>query len=265
MGHHPAQPPQHVAHVRAEDAAVAVAFVDDHVAQPAEEPRPAGVPGQQRAMQHVRGGQQVPGVAARPGPLGVGRVAIEGGRLHPGQAERADRRELVGRERLGGRDIQHSVARQHRGERRQQVAERLARSRGGGDDHVPAGPGVVRGLRLVTPRSPDAAVREGADDLVGNPLRPGHFPAGPGRDVLDVDRAARPRVIEQDAERAVLGPAGGVVRKPGAGSCREHRRPGRGNRGEGRHSFSKCDIPSADTRRFCVCRPLGDARRHDFV
>ena len=237
MRHHPAEPAQHVSDVRAEDAAVAVAFVDDHVAQPAEEPRPAGVAGQQRTMQHVRGGQQVPGVAARPGPLGVGRVAVERGRLHPRQAERADRRELVGRERLGGRDIEHSVAREHRGERRQQVAERLTRSRGRGDDHVPASLGVIRGLGLVTPRSADAAGREGADDLGGNPLRPGRFPAGPGRDVLDVDRAARPRVTEQDAEGAVLGPDGGAVRKPGAGSCREHRRPGRGNRDEGRHSF----------------------------
>ena len=45
--HHPAQPPQHVSHMRAEDAAVLVAFVDDHVAQPAEEAGPAGVAGQQ--------------------------------------------------------------------------------------------------------------------------------------------------------------------------------------------------------------------------
>ena len=244
MRHDPAQPPQDVSHVRAEDTAVAMALVDDDQTEPAEESGPSGVPRQQGAVQHVRGGQQVPGVAARPGPLGVGRVAVEGGRLHAGQAERADRRELVGRERLGGRDIQHSVARQHRGERGQQVAERLARSRGGGDDHVPARPGVVRCLRLVTPRSADAAVREGADDLGGNPSRPGHLPAGPGRDVLDVHRAARPRVIEQDAQRAVLGPDGGVVRGPGAGSCHEHRRPGRGNRGDGRHSF-----PSVTSRR----------------
>ena len=59
----PAQPAQHLRHVRAEHPAVAVALVDHHVAQPAEEPRPAGVPGQQRPVQHVRGGQQVAGVA----------------------------------------------------------------------------------------------------------------------------------------------------------------------------------------------------------
>ena len=253
--HHPAQPPQHVGHVRAEHSPVAVAFVDHHQAQPTEEPRPALMPGQQGPVQHVRGGQQVPGVAARPGPLGVGRVAVEGGRLHAGQAERADRRELIGGEGLGRRDVEHSVAGEHRGEGGQQVAERFAGRRGGGDDHVPAGLGVVRGEGLVTPRSADAAGCEGSDDLRRNPPGPWHFPAGPGRDVLHVDRAARPRVIEQDAERAVL--------RPGAG--RERHRSGWGKGDESRHSpFSVTSCPAILGDFPCVA-PLGGAREHDFV
>ena len=147
--HHPAQPPQHVSHVRAEDAAVLVAFVDDHVAQPAEEAGPAGVAGQQGPVQHVRSGQQVPGVAAGPGPLGRRRVPVEGGGLDPRQGQGADRGELVRGQGLGRCDVEHGLAGHHGGERRQQVAERFARRRPGTDDHIPAGLRMARGVSLV--------------------------------------------------------------------------------------------------------------------
>ena len=257
MRHHPAQPPQHVRHVRAEHPPVPVALVHHHVAQPAEEPRPAVVPGQQRPVQHVRRGQQVAGVAARPVPFGPGRVAVEDGRLHPGQAERADRPELVGGQGLGRRDVEHGVARQHGGERGQQVAEGLAGRRGGGDDHVPAGLRVVRRQRLVTPRRADAAGREGLGHRRGHPGRPRHLPAGPGRDVLDVHGAARPGVVEQDAQGAVPG--------LGGGDGRRHKRPGRGKGGQGRHSHISVTPRPAMIGDFPVCRPSGGAGRHDFV
>src|SRR5260370_941610 len=79
--------------------------------------------------------------------------------------------------------------------------------------------------------------------------------AGRSRDVLDVDGAARPRVIEQDAESAVLGPGGGDVREPGVDSCRERHRSGRGNRGDGRHSFFSVTSHRGMIRDFpCVAR-----------
>src|SRR6185437_7097190 len=57
-----AEPAQDLGDVRAEDAAVAVALVDDHDTQAAEEAAPPGVAWQHRAVQHVRIGQQVIGV-----------------------------------------------------------------------------------------------------------------------------------------------------------------------------------------------------------
>ena len=77
---HPAQPAQHVGDVRAEDAAVVVALVDDDVAQRPEEGRPAGVPRQQRAVQHVGVGEDVLGVVAGPVALLASAVAVVGGR-----------------------------------------------------------------------------------------------------------------------------------------------------------------------------------------
>ena len=262
MRHHPAQPPQHVRHVRAEHPPVAVALVHHHVAQPAEKPGPAVVTGQQRPVQHVRRGQQVPGVAARPVPFGPGRVAVVDGHLHPRQAERPDRPELVRGQRLGRRDVEHGVARQHGAQRGQQVAERLAGRRRGGDDHVPAGLRVVRGQRLVTPRRADAAGREGLGHRRRHPRRPRHLPAVPRRDVLDVHGAARPGVVEQDAEGAVPG--------LGHGDSIRHIRPGRGKgsqrrRTEYRHSHISVTSHPAISGDFPVCRPSGGAGRHDFV
>ncbi len=233
MRHDPAQPAQHVSHVRAEHPAVLVALVDDHVAQPAEEPGPAGVPGKQRLMQHVRRGQQVPGVTAGPVALGPGRVAVERGGLDPGQAQGADRGQLVGGQRLGRRHVQHGLAGQHRGQRGQQVAERLAGRRAGGDDHVPAGLRVAGGLGLMGPGGPDAAACEGTGNLGGNPRRPRHLAPGPGRDVLHVHGSPRPRVVQQDAQRPVLRRAGRL--SLGSGGLGGRIRLGEG--GDGGHSF----------------------------
>ena len=49
----PAQPPQHLAHVRAEHAPIVMALVDHDVAQGRPERRPPAVRGQHRAVQHV--------------------------------------------------------------------------------------------------------------------------------------------------------------------------------------------------------------------
>ncbi len=250
MRHHPAQPPQHVSHVRAEHPAVLVTLVDDHVAQPAQEPGPAGVPGKQRLMEHVRRGQQVPGVTAGPVALGPGRVAVERGGLDPGQAQGADRGQLIGGQRLGRRHVQHGLAGQHRGQRGQQVAERLARRRAGGDDHVPAGLRVAGGLGLMGPGGLDAAACEGTGNLGGNPRRPRHLAPGPGRDVLHVHGSPGPRVVQQDAQRPV--------------PCRLS--VGRLNAGIGGSAAGSAWARGVMVATaFSVCHPLGDARRHDFV
>ena len=265
MRHHPAQPPQHVRHVRAEHSPVSVALVHHHVAQPAEKPGPAVVPWQQRPVQHVGRGEQVPCVAARPVPFGPGRIAVEDGRLHPRQAERADRAELIGGQRLGRRHVEHGVARQHRGERGQQVPEGLAGRRRGGDDHVPAGPRVVRGQRLMTPWRADAAVREGTGHRRRHPRRPRHLLAGPRRDVLDVHGPARPGVAEQDAQGAVPGPVRGGIRRNGRGHNRAGRGKSRGKGSQGRHSLISVTSRSPMIGDFpCVAPPRG-AGRHDFV
>ena len=83
---HPTQPSHDLGDVGAEDAAVVVALVDHDVAQRAEEPRPAGVVGQQRAVQHVGVGEDVLAVVARPLAHLRGRVAVVGGAAQVGQA-----------------------------------------------------------------------------------------------------------------------------------------------------------------------------------
>ena len=64
----PDQPAQHQRDVRPEDPAVGVALVDDDVPQPAQQSRPASVPGQQPAVQHVRVRQHPVTRARAPSP-----------------------------------------------------------------------------------------------------------------------------------------------------------------------------------------------------
>ena len=56
---HSAQPAQHVRCMRPEDAAVAMALIDDHVLQPPEKAVPPGMARQQHVVQHVGRGEQV--------------------------------------------------------------------------------------------------------------------------------------------------------------------------------------------------------------
>ena len=75
---HPAQPSQHVRHVPAEDAPVSVEFVEHDVAQVAEEPRPAGVVGEDAGVKHVGVGDQQAGLAADSRAVRGGGVAVVG-------------------------------------------------------------------------------------------------------------------------------------------------------------------------------------------
>ena len=119
----PAQPAQHVRDVRAEYAAVSVAFVHDHVLQPAEEPVPPSVSREQHVVQHVRGGEQVGGVRPGPVPLREGGVPVQYRGSDAVDAEGPNSAQLVGGERPGRRDVERGAPLQHRGERGQQVAQ----------------------------------------------------------------------------------------------------------------------------------------------
>lgn len=75
-GAQPPQAAQHLGDVGAEDPAVGVALVDDHVAQGAQEGGPAGVGREYPPVQHVGIGQHVVGVLADPFAFLDGGVAV---------------------------------------------------------------------------------------------------------------------------------------------------------------------------------------------
>ncbi len=179
QGADPPQPAYDGRDVRTEHAAVVVTFVDHDVAQAAEELRPPGVPGQQRAVQHVGVGEEILTVVARPLPQLARRVAVVGGGAHV-ESEREQVGELVLGECLGGGDIEDraaalaafAAARPDRGQPRQQERQRLPGRRAGRDHDVPAGVGQVGGGRLVRPRQHHATSGERRADLGRDPPRP---------------------------------------------------------------------------------------------
>lgn len=104
-----AQPADDLRDMGAEDPPVAVAFVDDDIAQRPQEGGPAGVGRQDAAMQHVGVGQDVVGVLADPLALLDGGVTVvdrgpDGGAQRGGQL--AYGAPLVGRQCLGGGQVQ---------------------------------------------------------------------------------------------------------------------------------------------------------------
>ena len=136
----PAQPPQHVADVRAEHAPVDVRLVDDHEGQVGEQVAPGGVVGQDPDVQHVGVGEDQVAALADRRALGARRVAVVDRR--PDllvQPEAVQRARLVLGQRLGRVEVQRArgaVGGQDL-ERRELEAERLPRRRAGGDDRRP--------------------------------------------------------------------------------------------------------------------------------
>ena len=181
-GAQPAQAPQHQRDVGAEDAAVVVALVDHDVAQLAQEPRPAGVPGQHRVVEHVGVGQQPLGVVAGPLPLLRRAVPVVG---HGGQPREAQRGQASaagrwpapwwarGRARwrpgrpLGRRAPRTSVS------AGSWKATRLAGGRPGGQHDVASGVRRLGRAHLVAPRLDDAALAQRRDHGRVRPRRPG--------------------------------------------------------------------------------------------
>ena len=175
-----AQPPQHVAQVAAEDAAIGVQLVDDHVAQVLEQLRPARMVRQDARVHHV--GVAEHEVRARPDrPARVlRRVAVVGedadllaGRAVDRLAHRLQLGELILRERLGRKQIQRAARRilEDRVEHRRVVAERLARRRRRDDDGMPAGQRVLDRFRLMRVELLDAARRAAPPSAAGRAPR----------------------------------------------------------------------------------------------
>jgi hypothetical protein len=105
----PLQPAQDVGDVAAEDAAVDVDLIDDNVLQPAEQRPPRRVVGQDAGVEHVGVGEQQPRRLADAAALRRRRVAVirgDGGRLVKLRGEAIQLRQLVVRQRLGGKEVE---------------------------------------------------------------------------------------------------------------------------------------------------------------
>ena len=147
----PAQAPQDVADVRAEDAAVDVRLVDDDEAEVREHVAPAVVVRQHADVEHVRVGQDdVRPLADLPAPLALG-VAVVDRRLHALDAEGLQRAGLILRERLRRVEVERPALRLAREqvEHGQVEREALPARRARRDDHVAAGAERLPGLGLV--------------------------------------------------------------------------------------------------------------------
>ena len=172
----PAEPPQHVRHVAAEHPPQGVQLVDDDVAQPQEERRPARVRRQDPHVEHLGVGEDDVGVVADPRPLVERGVAVVRRGHEVGDQPLAEGAQLVLGEGLGGEDQQRSVA-ATAGDRlddRHLVAERLARSRPGRDRDVAPVTERVDGIGLVRPQRVDApAAQAGVDEGREGGLRTG--------------------------------------------------------------------------------------------
>jgi hypothetical protein len=158
------------------------------------------------------------------------------------QAERAYRVYLVGGERPGRRQIQDGAPAQHRGERGQQVSERLP---GGGrrrDDHVLALVSMLGHGHLVSPRQADPGAHECLADLGRDPVWPRQAASLAGRYTRDVNEPAGPLAAAQN---------------PGLGVFRGPRIPG--PRRAGRRSFPMAMRPGD---RGWVARGGGLQRVH---
>ncbi len=224
-GADPAQAPQHLGDVGAEDAPVGVALVDHDVAQGAQEGGPPGVGGEHAPVQHVGVGQDEVRVLADPLAFLDRRVAVVEGGADP-VAQRGgqlpDGAPLVGGEGLGGGEVEGGGPApvgglgtvQEGGEDRGEVGEGLARGGAGGDHHGLAVEGVLGGLRLVGPRMLDPGLLDGRDHLRADAVRPDRMTTRPGGHVLRMSDArgpalARGEPVQDHAGRGAAAPVPG--------------------------------------------------------
>ncbi len=107
------QSPQHVGEMAAEDAAVGVQLVDDHVAQVAEQLGPLQMVRQDAGVQHVGVGEDQAGALAGRGALALRGVAVVGGGSQASLPAKcfvqpAQLRQLVVGKRLGGKKVKRT-------------------------------------------------------------------------------------------------------------------------------------------------------------
>src|SRR5439155_16233914 len=130
------QPPENVADVGAEDAAIDVRLVDDDIAEVGEDVTPAVVVWQYAQVEHVRVGQdQVRPLADLPAALALG-IAVVDRRADTLDVQLAEGADLILRQRLRRVEVERAELRLL-GERRengQVERERLAARGAGGDD-----------------------------------------------------------------------------------------------------------------------------------
>ena len=155
MATDPAESPQDVGDVCAEDAAQNVELVDHHHPESHEEGVPLLVPGEEPTVQHFRVGEDDVGVVAYPGLLLRGGVAVVGAGHEAGKVEGGERTQLIVGERFGGIEEKCRTGRDRIGDGlgdRDLKAPGLARRRAGGDHDMFTASDRVDRLGLVMPQ-----------------------------------------------------------------------------------------------------------------
>ena len=151
------QPPQNVRDVRAEDAAIRVHLIHDHVAKLGEEPPPASVIRKDALVEHVGVREDRVSGLAELTACRAGRVAVVGaGREHAPEIARGVREsqepaELVLRERLRREEIERRrfFLEQQPLQDRNVIGKRLPRGRSRRDDDMLSRTRQIDCLRLV--------------------------------------------------------------------------------------------------------------------
>ncbi len=208
-------------HVAAEDAAVAVKLIDHDVAEGREEVGPAGVVGEDAAVQHVGIGEEDVGLVAEGAALGLRGVAVVGAAV---EAEALDAvavtlegLELILGEGLGGEEVERAAGRV--GEKGLEdgrvVAEGLATGSGGDDDDVVAGADVVDGLGLVGVKLVDAVDAEGGEEGFGQGGRHRSIARLARGDLDGGGELAAVLGAVRDIKEKAVGVHGGLARKAG--------------------------------------------------
>ena len=145
------QPAQDVRDVRAEDAAVDVGLVDDHIAQVGEDVAPTVVVRQEADVEHVRVREDHVGRSPDAAPVLDRRVAVVDRRAKPWQRQGGQCAELILRECLRRVEVERTCfwIPRDRVEHREVEGKRLAGRGPGGDANVLAPGGRLPGGALV--------------------------------------------------------------------------------------------------------------------
>ena len=223
---HPQQPPQHLRHVGAEDAAVGVQLVDHDPAQGREQLPPARVPRQDADVQHVGGRDQharrtlADPLAAAGGGVAVVDldevVAVEA----EGSGVGAQAVALIAGQRLQREEVERPglLAGLRRPQHGELVDERLAAGGGRGEHDVGARVEPLEGPNLVLVEGADAAAGEGGGEA-RVARRPGVAPPGRlrGQDLVMAEGVPQSLFAAEGVEEAREPLGGAAGRRRGGG------------------------------------------------